>query len=51
MPLDIVNFVSSKNWCYLASNFFLQARIFGKVALFIIFMVYFNILKSKVLVH
>ena len=32
-------------------NGFMQARIFGKVAFFIIFMVYFNILKSKVLVH
>ena len=32
-------------------NGFVQAGIFGKVAFFIIFMVYFNILKSKVLVH
>ena len=32
-------------------NGFMQAGIFGKVAFFIIFMVYFNILKSKVLVH
>ena len=34
-------------------NGFVQARmiIFGKVAIFIIFMVYLNILKSKVLVH
>ena len=32
-------------------NAFVQAGIFGKVAIFIIFMVYFNILKSKVLVH
>ena len=32
-------------------NAFAQAGIFGKVAFFIIFMVYFNILKSKVLIH
>ena len=30
---------------------FVHTRKFGKLAFFIIFMVYFNILKSKVLVH
>ena len=32
-------------------NDFVQARIFGKVAFIIIFMVHFNTLKSKVLAH
>ena len=43
--------ISSKNWCWQAGNFFLQAGIFGKVAFCIIFIIYFNILMSKVLVH
>ena len=37
--------ISSKNWC------FMYARRFYKVAFFIIFMLYFNILSSKGLVH
>ena len=32
-------------------NDFVQAQIFGKEEFIIIFMLYFNILKSKVLVH
>ena len=32
-------------------NGFVQAGIFGKVAFFIIFMIYFNILNSLGLVH
>ena len=42
--------ISSKNWCSMAGKW-LCARIFGKVAFSIIFIIYSNILKSKVLVH
>ena len=43
--------ITSKNWCWLAGKCFMYARRFCKVAFFIIFMIYFNILGSKVLVH
>ena len=44
--------ISSKNWRFLAGIWrFVYARLFGKEAFIIIFMIYFNILGSKVLVQ
>ena len=43
--------ISSKNWCLLATKWLRVSKKIFKVVFFIIFMLYFNILSSKVLVH
>ena len=50
--LDVIFiFLSSKNWCLLAGKWLRVCKKILQSGIFYYFMLYFNILSSKVLVH